>query len=233
MKAIFRQLSVGARLRAFGQGSFAVEMVRRAAWFLFFPGMMTTDEMERHWRTPEHISADHHCLYLLERIFFRLETQFRRQGRYEDQPLDDPLERRNPEDACKILWGLMEPMRRQAEEQGLDGFDAFLARHRHVGPLREFGPHPQQPNLTEAEAETWWESKAPRDRYCDFGNSWPHSDEISDNICMLLGFGTIGEQVAAVPVHAKWNEIPAKDRAIVLDRMRKGWVNMPETTRPC
>jgi len=40
-------------------------------------------------------------------------------------------------------------------------------------------------------------------------------------------------QSAAVPISVKWDDIADNDRAVVLTNMRKGWVDMPETIRPC
>jgi len=122
----------------------------------------------------------------------------------------------------------MEPRRRRVEEQGVDGFDAFAARHRQ--PTPEFGPHPLQPSLSEREAENWWSSKTPTERLAALSGT--HSDschKIPDTV--LVGFGKMDEHVAVVSVSKDWEEFDDSNRTKLLANMRKGWVNMPETIR--
>jgi hypothetical protein len=129
--------------------------------------------------------------------------------------------------ACKMVWEIMQPMRRAIEEQGFDGFDAFVARHRTPAP--EVGPHPAQPNLTEKDAEKWWSSKTPRERYAALRGGSPDGPKLGEVV--LVGFGIIGETCRAVSLAAEWNDIDDNSRSILLSDMRKGRVAMPETIR--
>jgi hypothetical protein len=122
----------------------------------------------------------------------------------------------------------MQPMRRAVEEQGFDGFDAFMARHRTPAP--EVGPHPIQPNLTEEEAEKWWSSKTPRERFAALSGGSPDGPDPGEVV--LGGFGIIGETCRAVSPAAEWNDIDDNSRSILLSDMRKGRVGMSETIRP-
>ncbi len=182
-------------------------------------------EMEQHWRPPEHVPADQHTLWVIERILPRL---WKRLGSYDSRPLSDPIERRDLEDACTILWNIMEPIKREIH----DDFDDFLMRHRHVKHPPEFGSYPKRPNLTEAEAEKWWESKTPLERYRTFGQPElpPELMNESNLQVMLVGFGAIGKDAAAVSPYAEWKDIPQNDRAILLTWMQKGWVDFGNTT---
>lgn len=176
------------------------------------------DEMERHWRKPEHVPNDQHSLWAVERVWGRLLAECK-------QSSNGSVEL---SDAAKILREIVEPMRRRVEEQGFDGFDTFLARHRCPAP--EFGPHRPQPSLAEHEAEHWWLSKTPIERYVALTGSTP--DSCDDIRCaVLVGFGKVGESVAAVSASADWKDIPESQRTILLANMRKGWVRMPETIR--
>ena len=178
-----------------------------------------TDEMERHWKKPDHVSADQYHLWAVERVWGHLFGQCNRLP-------DGSVEL---SDAAKIVSEIVEPMRRKVEEQGFDGFDAFLMRHRCPAP--EFGPHPQRPNLTNAEAEKWWSLKTPKQRYAACSGE---DSETYDEHCpvVLVGFGEIGKQVARVSVLLDWKDIAESERSILVGNMRKGWVRMPETFRP-
>src|SRR5438552_7019764 len=176
------------------------------------------DEMDRHWKMPEHVPTDQYSLWAVERVWGRLFGQC-------NQSPDGSVEL---SDAAKIVREIMEPMRRRVEEQGVDGFDAFAARHRQ--PTPEFGPHPLQPSLSEREAENWWSSKTPTERLAALSGT--HSDschKIPDTV--LVGFGKMDEHVAVVSVSKDWEEFDDSNRTKLLANMRKGWVNMPETIR--
>jgi hypothetical protein len=96
----------------------------------------------------------------------------------------------------------------------------------------EYSPHPVQPSLSESEAENWWSSKTPQERYAALSGAQPDScDEIPDTV--LVGFGKMGDRVAVVSVSMDWEEIDNNNRAKLLTNMRKGWVSMPEVIRPC
>lgn len=172
------------------------------------------DEMDRHWKRPEQVPDDQYSLWAAERVWGHLFGQC-------NQLPDGSLELT---DAAKIVSEIVEPMRRRVEEQGLDGFDAFLMRHR--CPVREFGPHPRQPNLTDAEAEKWWSLKTPKQRYAACSGEDPKSYDERSTVVMV-GFGVIGKQAVGVPVLLDWKDIPETDRSILVGNMRKGWVKMP------
>jgi hypothetical protein len=176
-----------------------------------------TDEMDRHWKIPEHLPSDHYGLWALERVWFRLRAQY--MPSFDGEQLTDP--------ACKMVWEIMQPMRRTVEEQGFDGFDAFMARH--SSPAPEVGPHPAQPNLTEEEAEKWWSSKTPRERYAALRGGSPDGPVPGEVI--LVGVGIIGETCRAVSPAAKWKDIDDNSRTVLLSDMRNGRVGMPETIR--
>jgi hypothetical protein len=177
-----------------------------------------TDEMDRHWKTPEHLPSDQYGLWAVERVWFRLRELYMRS--FDGEQVTHPT--------CKIVWEVMQPMRRAVEEQGFDGFDAFMARHRTPAP--EVGPHPIQPNLTEEEAEKWWSSKTPRERFAVLSGGSPDGPDPGEVV--LVGFGIIGETCRAVSPAAEWNDIDDNSRAILLSDMRKGRVGMSETIRP-
>lgn len=178
-----------------------------------------TDAMDRHWKLPDHVPSDQYPLWAVERVWAHLWAQCQRSS-----------DRVELSDACKIVGEIMEPMRRQVEEQGVDGFDAFLARHRQPAP--EYGPHTPQPNLSESEAENWWSSKTPRERYAALSGAQPDSyHEIHDTV--LIGFGKMDDRVAVVSVSMDWEDIDNNNRTKLLSNMRKGWVSLPEAIRPC
>jgi hypothetical protein len=176
------------------------------------------DEMDQHWKMPGHVPMDQYPLWALERVWAHLMAQGQ-------AIIDGSVEL---SDAGKIVREIMEPMRRQVEEQGLDGFDAFVARHRQPAPA--FGPHALQPSLTEREAENWWSSKTPRERFAALSGTDPDSGrEIPETV--LVGFGKMDEHVAVVSVSVRWEEVDDSNRTKLLTNMRRGWVNMPETIR--
>ena len=49
------------------------------------------------------------------------------------------------------------------------------------------------------------------------------------NLTVLVGFGVIGQQCAAVSPYLEWNNIPEKECAIVLNCMRRGWIDLGNT----
>jgi hypothetical protein len=176
------------------------------------------DEMDLHWKMPEHVPTDQYPLWALERVCAYLIAQGKRSA-------DGAIEL---SDTVRLVWQIMEPMMRQVEEQGLDGFDAFLARHRQPAP--EFGPHPLQPSLTDRQAENWWTSKTTRERFAALSGTDPDScHEVPETV--LVGFGKMRENVAVVSASVDWNELDDTNRAKLLNNMRKGWVHMPETIR--
>jgi len=103
-------------------------------------------------------------------------------------------------------------------------------------PLRtsstpEFGPYPRRPNLTAAEAEAWWESKTPMERYIALGGGLVGDPELTeDNIpAAVVVLGAIGAHSAAISPYWEWKNIPERNRTIVLDCMQKGWIDMGNT----
>ena len=99
------------------------------------------DEMDRLWKMPDHIPSDQYSLWAVERIYSHLFAQCKRLP-------DGPVEL---SDACRILRDIVQPMRQQVEEHGVDGFGAFVARH--SSPQSDYGSHPLQPTLSEEEAK--------------------------------------------------------------------------------
>ena len=168
------------------------------------------DEMDRHWKMPDHVPSDQYGLWAVERVWFRLRAHYESS---DSGQLTDP--------ACKMIWEIMQPMRRTVEERGFDGFDAFMERH--CSPAPEVGPHPPKPNLTEEDAEQWWSSETPRERYAALLGGEPTPDLLANEV-VLVGSGIIGETCRAVSPAAEWKDIDGNSRAILVSDMRKGRV---------